>query len=218
METFARTKRLIQRRIVQLGDEGPQDEGPQNQEPQDEGRHDDRLEDEGPSNYVQRSTPRRRSKCGNSVQLAGSRETSLEYNELVGVWLEHLGKDRSNITISDIVNKMKKQEETLVDYAREWKVADGTSLFTGPMLALLLSYMDRLCFMGHVMDRQFPLIKCWERANIFNRRDLELKKDGEYGIGDVKSRLILNVGGQHVRYQQEIPTETTEHAKKGLLF
>ncbi|KAL2898922.1 Histidine--tRNA ligase [Bienertia sinuspersici] len=55
------------------------------------------------------------------------------------------------------------------------------------------------------------------RANIFNRRDLELKKDGEFGTGEVKPRLILNVGGQHVRYQQEIPTETTEHAKKACI-
>ncbi|KAL2938136.1 Protein SEY1 [Bienertia sinuspersici] len=54
---------------------------------------------------------------------------------------------------------------------------------------------------GRVMDRQFPLIKCWKRENIFNRRDLELKK----------------AGGQHVRYQQEIPTETIEHAKKACI-
>ncbi|KAL2931745.1 hypothetical protein RDABS01_037155, partial [Bienertia sinuspersici] len=207
-------------------------------------------------------------KCGNSVQLAGSRETSLEYNELVGVWLEHLGKDRSKVTISDIVNKMKEQEgggenfkrnfvtmvvstsikgnqkgmpnykllkflgdvnsisslnwsqfalASLADCAREWKEADGTFLFTGPMLALLLSYMDRVCFMGRVMDRQFPLIKCWKRANISNRRNLELKKAGEFGTGEVKPRLILNVRGQHVRYQQKIPTETTEHAKKACI-
>ncbi|KAL2938901.1 Sucrose transport protein SUC3 [Bienertia sinuspersici] len=49
-------------------------------------------------------------------------------------------------------------------------------------------------------------LHCW--------KDLELKKAGEFGTGEVKPRLILNVGGQHVRYQQEIPTETTEHAKK----
>ncbi|KAL2938125.1 DNA-directed RNA polymerase subunit alpha [Bienertia sinuspersici] len=85
------------------------------------------------------------------------------------------------------------------------------------MLALLLSYMDQVCFMGRVMDRQFPLIKYWKRENIFNRRDLELKKAGEFGTGEVKPRLILNVGGQHVRYQQEIPTETIEHAKKACI-
>ncbi|KAL2937559.1 HTH-type transcriptional repressor NsrR [Bienertia sinuspersici] len=42
---------------------------------------------------------------GNSVQLAGSREKSLEYNTLVGDWLEHLGKERSNVTIGDIVGE-----------------------------------------------------------------------------------------------------------------
>ncbi|KAL2904198.1 O-fucosyltransferase 36, partial [Bienertia sinuspersici] len=333
METFARTKRLVQIRLVQFGDEGKQDEGPQNQEPQDEGQHDDVLEDKGPSNYVKKSPPQRRSKvkqfskmsrtplkkfisyglieaqkkdimsiglwrfldldidempsdlclwlirhfnhfqssvklknghldlgiddihivfglpkCGNSVQLAGSKETSLEYNELVGVWLEHLGKDRSNVTISDIVCKMKEQEgggenfkrnfvimfvstsikgnqkgmpnykllkclgdvnsirslnwsqfalEPLADCAREWKEADGTYLFTGSILALLFSYIDRVFFLGRVMDRQFPLIKCWKRANIFNRRDLESRKAGEFGTADVKPRLILNVGGEH---------------------
>ncbi|KAL2893263.1 hypothetical protein RDABS01_009172 [Bienertia sinuspersici] len=327
MDTFATTKRLIQRRIVQLGDEGPQ-----NQEPQDEERHDDVLEDEGPSNYVQRSAPQRRSKvkqfsktsptplkkfisyglteaqkkdiisigfgsfldfdidempsdlcrwllrhfnpfqssvklknghldigiddfhivfglpkCGNSVQLAGSRETSLEYNELVGMKEQEGGGEnfKKNFVIMVVSTLIKGNQkgmpnykllkclgdvnsisslnwsqfalESLADCAREWKEADGTSLFTGPMLALLLSYMDRVCFMGRVMDRQFPLIKCWKRANIFNRRDLELKKAGEFGTGEVKPRLILNVGGQHVRYQQEVPTETTEHAKKACI-
>ncbi|KAL2925402.1 Proline--tRNA ligase cytoplasmic, partial [Bienertia sinuspersici] len=80
--------------------------------------------------------------------------------------------------------------ESLADCAREWKEADGTSLFTGPMLALLLSYMDRVCFMGRVMDRKFPLIKCWKRANIFNRRNIELKKAGEFGT--VSLRIGIN--------------------------
>ncbi|KAL2897125.1 hypothetical protein RDABS01_038908 [Bienertia sinuspersici] len=166
-------------------------------------------------------------KCGNSMQLAGSRETSLEYNELVGVWLEHLGKDRSNVTISDIVNKMKEQEGggenfkrnfvimSLADCAREWKEADGTSLSQDQCLHFVI-YGPSLLY-GSCDGSTISVIKCWKWANIFNRRDLELKKAGEFGTGEVKPRLILNVRGQHVRYQQEIPTETTEHAKKACI-
>ncbi|KAL2904424.1 Lipoyl synthase [Bienertia sinuspersici] len=299
MERFTRTKRLLQKRLVQLGDEGQQ-----NKEPQDERPYDEVLQDEGPSNIVRRSVTRRYNKVkqfskmsptplkkfisyglteeqkrdvmsigfgnfccwfirhfnpfqssvrlkhghlqiciddfhivinlpmfGNSAQLVGSKETSLEYNELVRKWLEHLDKDRSNVTITDVVNKIKEQEGGGEDFKRNFVIMVVSTLIKGYKNGVpnykLLKCLGDVNSINSLNCSQFALesladcAREWKEADgtsHFTEPMIPLLLSYMYLVcfmGRLMDRRFpLIKGGEQVSSQQEILTDTSEHLKK----
>ncbi|XP_048500740.1 uncharacterized protein LOC125497546 isoform X2 [Beta vulgaris subsp. vulgaris] len=104
--------------------------------------------------------------------------------------------------------------ECLTDSKREWV---GSSMFTGPILALMLCYMDRVSFMGRSIERKFPLLSCWRREDIFYRRDFELTMAGDFGTGVVKPRLVIERNAQeNISLGQE--HDTKGDSKKACIF
>lgn len=54
--------------------------------------------------------------------------------------------------------------------------------------------MDRVIFMGRMVERKFPLLSFWTHAKIVERRDLELEKAENYGQGHVRATLEIQEG------------------------
>ncbi|KAL2905215.1 Potassium transporter 6 [Bienertia sinuspersici] len=159
--------------------------------------------------------------------LLRSRETSLEYNELVGKWLEHLGGNRSNVIIPDVVDKMKERKDGGEEFKRNFVSMVVSTLIRGNKIGMpnqkLLKFLGNVNSVSSLNWSQFALkslgdaTREWKESDgtsLFIRPMLLLldgfgiRKEGEFGAGDVKLRLLVNVGGQLVSSHEEIPAET----------
>lgn len=75
--------------------------------------------------------------------------------------------------------------------------------------------MDRVTFMGRSINRKFPLIGCWSRKDLFDRRDFELKRAREFGTGVLKPRLVIeNKTEAESHVQEEHHVHTIGEGKK----
>ncbi|XP_074302425.1 uncharacterized protein LOC141633985 [Silene latifolia] len=77
----------------------------------------------------------------------------------------------------------------LVKAVKEFR-KNPSGFFCGPLIVVLLCYLDRVEFESRTFERKFPILSGWDDKKVTERRDAELREDG-YGQGYVVPRMNL---------------------------
>nr|GMC89498.1 uncharacterized protein LOC109179062 [Ipomoea batatas] len=77
--------------------------------------------------------------------------------------------------------------KSLIDSVEKW-TKTPTTFFTGPLIFLVFSYIDRLQFKGQQIERKFPAISAWT-VDMVQKRFADEKRSGAFGRGKVLDRV-----------------------------
>ncbi|XP_019177057.1 PREDICTED: uncharacterized protein LOC109172327 [Ipomoea nil] len=80
---------------------------------------------------------------------------------------------------------------SLTTTVEKWKKSKST-FFTGPLVFLMVSYLDRMQFKGQQIPRKYPAISVWT-MDMIQKRLVDKKNSGGYGRGKVLDRVRKSV-------------------------